>query len=42
MCDGDQALTGEDIRDLAQAAATLPQLMGKTLTPARSAPAPVG
>ncbi len=37
MCDGDQALTGDDIRDLALAAATLPQLMGKTLTPARSA-----
>ena len=42
MCDGDQALPGEDIRDLAQAAATLPQLVGKTLTPARPAPAPVG
>jgi 3-deoxy-7-phosphoheptulonate synthase len=42
MCDGDQALTGDDIRDLALAAATLPQLVGKTLTPARPvAPAPV-
>ena len=36
MCDGDQALTGDDIRELAQAAATLPQLVGKTLTPARA------
>jgi 3-deoxy-7-phosphoheptulonate synthase len=42
MCDGDQALTGDDIRELAEAAATLPQLLGKTLTPARLAPAPVG
>ena len=43
MCDGDQALTGDDIRELAHAAATLPQLLGKTLTPARpAAPAPVG
>jgi 3-deoxy-7-phosphoheptulonate synthase len=43
MCDGDQALTGDDIRELAHAAATLPQLLGKTLTPARPpAPAPVG
>ena len=37
MCDGDQALTGDDIGDLALAAATLPQPTGrKTLTPARS------
>jgi 3-deoxy-7-phosphoheptulonate synthase len=42
MCDGDQALTGDDIRELAEAAATLPQLLGKRLTPARPAPAPVG
>jgi len=43
MCDGDQALTGDDIRDLALAAATMPQLVGKTLTPARpTRPAPVG
>ena len=42
MCDGDQALTGDDIRDLAEAAATLPQLVGKKLTPARPVPAPVG
>ncbi len=34
MCDGDQALTGEDIRDLAEMAGTLPQLLGRTLTPA--------
>ena len=42
MCDGDQALTGDDIRELAHAAATLPQLLGKTLTPARPRPTPVG
>jgi 3-deoxy-7-phosphoheptulonate synthase len=43
MCDGDQALTGDDIRELAEAAATLPGLLGKTLTPARPVqPAPVG
>jgi 3-deoxy-7-phosphoheptulonate synthase len=42
MCDGDQALTGDDIRELALAAATMPQLVGKTLTPARPRPAPVG
>jgi 3-deoxy-7-phosphoheptulonate synthase len=46
MCDGDQALTGDDIRDLALAANTLPRLVGKSLTPARPAarpaePAPV-
>jgi 3-deoxy-7-phosphoheptulonate synthase len=40
MCDGDQALTGDDIRELAQAAATLPQLVGRALTPPRPAPAP--
>jgi len=34
MCDGDQALTGDDMRQLAAAAARLPQLVGKTLTPA--------
>jgi 3-deoxy-7-phosphoheptulonate synthase len=46
MCDGDQALTGDDIRELALAANTLPRLVGKSLTPARPArpaqPAPVG
>jgi 3-deoxy-7-phosphoheptulonate synthase len=43
MCDGDQALTGDDIRDLALAANTLPRLVGKTLTPARPVQAaPVG
>jgi 3-deoxy-7-phosphoheptulonate synthase len=42
MCDGDQALTRDDMRELAQAAATLPQLVGKTLTPARVPAAPVG
>jgi 3-deoxy-7-phosphoheptulonate synthase len=33
MCDGDQALTGEDIAELAAAAAALPPMMGRTLTP---------
>ena len=45
MCDGDQALTGDDVRELATAVATLPGLLGKTLTPSRlptPAPAPVG
>jgi 3-deoxy-7-phosphoheptulonate synthase len=35
MCDGDQALTGEDIRDLGAMVHTLPQLLGRTLTPAQ-------
>ena len=34
MCDGDQALTGDDIRDLGQMVAMLPPLLGRTLTPA--------
>jgi 3-deoxy-7-phosphoheptulonate synthase len=43
MCDGDQALTGDDISELATAVGTLPGLVGRTLTPARAAaPAPVG
>jgi 3-deoxy-7-phosphoheptulonate synthase len=45
MCDGVQALTGDDIRELALAAATIPELVGKSLTPApklSSAAAPVG
>jgi 3-deoxy-7-phosphoheptulonate synthase len=33
MCDGDQALTGDDIRELGELAATLPQLLGRRLTP---------
>jgi hypothetical protein len=33
MCDGDQALTGDDIRQLGELAATLPQLLGRKLTP---------
>ncbi len=33
MCDGDQALTGDDIRELGELAATLPQLLGRQLTP---------
>ncbi len=32
MCDGDQALTGDDIRELGQLAATLPQMLGRQLT----------
>jgi len=45
MCDGVQALTGDDIRELALAAATIPELLGKSLTPApklSTAAAPVG
>jgi 3-deoxy-7-phosphoheptulonate synthase len=43
MCDGDQALTGDDIRELAAATAAMPPLVGKRRTPARGAvPAPVG
>src|SRR5580692_7212042 len=51
LCDGDQALVDEDIRELAAMMAVLPQLLGKTLTPARppapaagraAQPAPVG
>jgi 3-deoxy-7-phosphoheptulonate synthase len=43
MCDGDQALTGDDIRELAAVAAAMPPLVGKKLTPARPVqPAPVG
>jgi len=34
MSDGDQALTGDDIRDLGQMVAMLPPLLGRTLTPA--------
>src|SRR5271155_4324438 len=34
MCDGDQALTGDDIRDLGQMVAMLPPLLGRILTPA--------
>jgi 3-deoxy-7-phosphoheptulonate synthase len=39
MCDGDQALTGDDIRELGQMATSMPQLLGRTLTPA---PQPAG
>ena len=35
LCDGDQALVDDDIRELAELMATWPQLMGRTLTPAR-------
>src|SRR5215472_6671209 len=34
MCDGDQALTGDDIRELGQLVAMLPPLLGRALTPA--------
>ncbi len=34
MCDGDQALVDEDIRELAAAMSALPQLMGRTLSAA--------
>jgi 3-deoxy-7-phosphoheptulonate synthase len=34
MCDGDQALVDEDIRELAKLVATLPAILGRTLTPA--------
>jgi 3-deoxy-7-phosphoheptulonate synthase len=34
LCDGDQALTGEDISELAEMARTLPKLLGRELTPA--------
>ncbi len=33
MCDGDQALTGDDISELGEAVKTLPQLLGRQLTP---------
>jgi 3-deoxy-7-phosphoheptulonate synthase len=36
MCDGDQALTGDDIRELAAVTATMPPLVGKRLTPPRT------
>jgi 3-deoxy-7-phosphoheptulonate synthase len=34
LCDGDQALTGTDIDELATAVTTLPQLLGRTVTAA--------
>ncbi len=34
LCDGEQALTGTDIAELAAAASVLPQVLGKSLTPA--------
>jgi 3-deoxy-7-phosphoheptulonate synthase len=34
LCDGDQALTHDDIRELASVAATLPATIGRSLTPA--------
>ena len=41
LCDGDQALTGEDISELAEMARTLPRLLGRGLTPALPEPAPL-
>jgi 3-deoxy-7-phosphoheptulonate synthase len=38
LCDGDQALVGDDIRELAAAMSALPKLMGRTLS---QAPRPV-
>jgi 3-deoxy-7-phosphoheptulonate synthase len=35
LCDGDQALTGADIDELAATVRTLPQLLGRTVTAAR-------
>ena len=32
LCDGDQALVDADIRELAAVMATMPQLMGRTLS----------
>src|ERR1700722_1922614 len=41
LCDGDQALTGEDIRELGTMVRTLPKLLGRDLTPApRPTPVP--
>ena len=37
LCDGDQALAGDDIDGLAEIAATLPPLLGRTLAPAPAA-----
>jgi 3-deoxy-7-phosphoheptulonate synthase len=34
MCDGDQALVDEDIRELAKVAARMPAIVGRALTPA--------
>jgi 3-deoxy-7-phosphoheptulonate synthase len=37
LCDGDQALAGEDIRELAGIVRTMPALLGRTLAPAPEA-----
>ncbi len=34
LCDGDQALAGDDIDGLAEIAMTMPALLGRTLAPA--------
>jgi 3-deoxy-7-phosphoheptulonate synthase len=34
LCDGDQALAHDDIRDLASVARTMPEMLGRTLAPA--------
>jgi 3-deoxy-7-phosphoheptulonate synthase len=41
LCDGDQALTGADIADLAELARTMPTLLGRTLAEVPE-PSPVG
>jgi len=41
LCDGDQALTMEDMTELGEMARTLPRLLGRGLTPALAEPAPV-
>src|ERR1700685_2292735 len=38
LCDGDQALVDSDIRELAAVMSVLPQLMGRTLSPAPAVP----
>jgi 3-deoxy-7-phosphoheptulonate synthase len=40
LCDGDQALAGDDIRELGLVAATLPQAVGRSLAPAPAVPEP--
>jgi 3-deoxy-7-phosphoheptulonate synthase len=40
LCDGDQALTAEDITELANMVSTLPKLLGRGLTPAPLPAAP--
>ncbi len=39
LCDGEQALAGDDIRELARIAQTMPSMLGRTLAPAPHAAA---